>query len=145
MIYLGADHKGFHLKEALKKYLKELEFDYIDMGNQQYNQEDDFPDFGKSVARKIAEVPDKNMGVLICGSGVGMDIVANRQTGVRSVLAFSPEHAQASKKEDNTNILSLAADFLTEEQAKNILLAWLEADFDKAPKRIRRLEKIEEV
>lgn len=145
MIYLGADHKGFHLKEKIKKYLEEKGFDYEDLGNHYYDELDDFPDFGNLVAQEIAKEPKEHRGILICGSGVGMDIVANRYKGVRSVLAFNPEIAAVSKKDDDTNILSLGADFVGERKAEEIIEAWLSANFSGEEKRIRRIQKIDKV
>ena len=146
LIYIGADHRGFKLKEALKNYLKESGYQEVtDAGNHQYDKNDDYPDFGVKVAEKVSLDPENSRGILICGSGVGMDIVANRFANVRSVLASNPEQAEDSRIDDNTNILSLAADFLTENEAKKILTIWLQADFSEEERFRRRLEKIDKI
>ncbi len=143
MIYLGADHRGYQLKEKIKDFLNELDLEYQDLGNYKYDKNDDYTDFGKLVAQKVSEDPNKNKGILICGSGVGMDISANRFKGVRSVLAPSSELAVSSRKDDNTNILSLGANFIGEKKAEKIIKAWLETEFTGEEKRIRRLRKID--
>ncbi|OGY63363.1 MAG: hypothetical protein A3I89_01805 [Candidatus Harrisonbacteria bacterium RIFCSPLOWO2_02_FULL_41_11] len=146
LIYIGADHRGFKLKEALKNYLKESGYQEVtDAGNHQYDKNDDYPDFGVKVAEKVSLDPENSRGILICGSGVGMDIVANRFANVRSVLASNPEQAEDSRIDDNTNILSLAADFLTENEAKKILTIWLQTDFSEEERFRRRLEKIDKI
>ena len=86
MIYIGADHRGYKLKEALKDYLKELNLEYEDLGALQIIFDDDYPDYAILVAKKVSENPRENRGILICGSGVGVDIVANKFKGVRSAL-----------------------------------------------------------
>jgi|SRR3989344_5623541 len=145
MIYIGADHKGFKLKEALKIYLKELDFESEDLGAFELNLDDDYPDFALAVAKKVAENPDENRGILICGSGVGVDVTANKFKGVRSALLFNPEQAQMSRNDDNTNVLSLSADFIDENVAKEIIRVWLETPFSRLERHVRRLIKIKNI
>lgn len=144
LIYIGADHRGFKFKEALKIFLKEKGREIVDCGNERYEEDDDYPDFAKAVAEKVAENPDENCGILICRSGVGVDIVANKFKGVRSALVSNPEQARLSRNDDDTNILSLAADFLNENEAKEIAGVWLETPFSGEENHKRRLQKIEE-
>ena len=144
LIYIGSDHRGFTLKESLKNYLKESGYEMVDVGNSVYDQADDYPDFGKKVAEEVSLNPENSRGVLLCGSGAGMDIVANRVKNVRSVLASNPEQAADSRTDDNTNVLSLAADFLTENEARKILTVWLQTDFSGEERHRRRLNKIDE-
>jgi ribose 5-phosphate isomerase B len=144
-IYIGADHRGFELKESLKGFLKTKNYEVFDLGNDHLDKDDDYSDFAKSVAEKISADPSESRGVLICGSGVGMDIAANRFKNVRSVLAFSPEHAAVSRKDDDTNVLSLAADFLKEDEARGILSVWLETSFSGEEKYMRRINKINQL
>jgi len=145
MLYIGADHRGYNLKEALKAYLKELNFNIEDMGAFELNPEDDYPDFAAAVAKKVAENPEENRGILLCGSGVGVDIVANKIKGVRSALCFDANQAKASRNDDNTNVLSLASDFTAEEKAKEIVKTWLETPYAKLEKYERRLNKIKDI
>jgi len=145
VIYLGADHRGFELKEKLKAFLKEEGYEFEDLGNTIYDPSDDYPDFGSAVARRVAESPDENRGILLCGSGVGMDIVANRFSGVRSALIWTDdaEFVKRTRVANDTNVLTLPADHLTEEQAKKIVVLWLGASGPSEERHIRRIGKVE--
>lgn len=145
LIYIGADHRGFQLKESLKNYLKNSGYEMVDVGNDKYIAGDDYPDFAALVARKISLDPETSRGILLCGSGVGVDIAANKFKNVRSALAFNTEQAAASRSDDNTNVLSLAADYLSEDDAKKILSVWLATDFSGEERHQRRLRKIEDI
>ncbi|MFA6436744.1 MAG: RpiB/LacA/LacB family sugar-phosphate isomerase [Candidatus Paceibacterota bacterium] len=144
MIYLGSDHRGFELKEKIKNYLDEQGLDHEDLGNLKYDALDDFPDFARAVAEKVAENPTTDKGILICGSGVGVDIAANRIKGIRSALVSIPEAARLSRKDDNTNILSLGADFVTDKKAEEIIDIWLHTEFSGEEKYTRRINKIDQ-
>jgi len=141
-IYIGADHRGFNLKEHLKTVLKREGYEVFDVGAVSYNKEDDFPDFAKPVAEKVNIAPETDRGVLICGSGFGMDIAANRYKNVRAVLPMSADHAYQSRHDDNANILSIAADFTDDETAERIMEMFLVTPFAKEERYARRLEKI---
>jgi ribose 5-phosphate isomerase B len=142
LIYIGADHRGFQLKEILKKFLKDQGYEVIDVGNDHYDENDDYPDFAKLAARAVSQDPPNRRGILICGSGVGVDIVANKFKGVRSALVNSPDQAYLSRYNNDANTLSLGADFLNEEQARKILSVWLATLFSGKENPKRRLEKI---
>lgn len=145
MIYLGADHRGFKLKEKLKTFLGEEGYDFEDLGNTVHDPADDYPDFAAKVAEKVLEDPEENRGILFCGSGVGMDIIANKFKGVRSALVWSDDEAlvKQSRQHDNSNVLSLPADHLTGEQVKKIVRLWLETPFLAVERYLRRIQKIE--
>lgn len=145
MIYIGSDHRGYNLKETLKNYLKELNYELEDMGAFELNPEDDYPDFALAVAKKVSEDTENNRGILICGSGVGVDIIANKIKRVHSALCFDAKQAQMSRNDDNTNVLSLAADFISEEKAKEIVKVWLETPFSYLERHVRRVEKIKAI
>lgn len=145
LIYLAADHRGFRLKDSLKQYLKASGYEVIDVGNTELVEGDDYPDFAALAARKVSLDPENAKAILICGSGVGMDIVANKFPHVRSVLAMNPDQAMASRNDDNTNVLTLAADFTEDEDAKRILGAWLPTQFSGEERHKRRLRKIEDI
>jgi len=145
LIYIGADHRGFQLKESLKKYLKDSGYEAVDVGNDKYVATDDYPDFAALVGRKISLDPENSRGILICGSGVGVDIAANKFKNVRSALAFNAEQAAMSRSDDNANVLSLAADYLSEDDAKKILSVWLATPFSGEERHRRRLRKIEDL
>ena len=143
MIYIGADHRGYDIKEKIKLYLKDQELEYEDLGNFKYEKNDDFPEFANLVVEKVLEDPERNRGLLICGSGVGMDMAANRNKNIRSALAMTPEMAIASRKSDNTNVLSLGADFIGEKKVEEIIEAWLGASFSGEERHQRRLTRID--
>ena len=143
MIYLGADHRGFQLKEEIKRFLAEKKYQFEDMGNVKYDPDDDYTDFAKLVAQKVSEKPEERKGVLICGSGVGVDITANKFHGVRSALADDIATAKQSRKHDDTNVLSLPANEVGFELAKQILEPWLTTPFSNGKKYKRRIDKIE--
>lgn len=145
VIYFGADHRGFHLKEALRVFLKEQGYETVDMGNLQYNEEDDYPDFAAAVAKEVGLDPERRRGVLICGSGVGVDVVANKFGNVRSALALSADQAYEARHADNANVLSLAADFISEGEAKKTVQMFLETPFGKDERFRRRLEKANQI
>jgi len=143
MIYLGADHAGFHLKEELKKYLEELGYQYEDLGNQEMDPQDDYPDFALRVAEKVVETKEK--GILICSTGLGMCLAANKVKGVRAVVVWNEFTAIESRKHNNANILCLAGKVLDLETAKKIIRVWLETEFSQEERHVRRLKKVEEI
>ena len=147
ILYIGADHRGFKLKGELKSFLEESGYTVSDVGNTVYDENDDYPDYAKQVAEKVtADIFEReSKGILICGSGVGMDIVANRFSQIRSVLAFSPDHAMASRNEDDANVLSIPADFIGVEQAKKIVSAWLQTSFSGEERYKRRIKKTQDL
>lgn len=145
LIYIGADHQGFQLKESLKNYLANAGYEVADVGNAVYDENDDYPDFASRVAKEVAADPWNRRGVLICGSGVGVDVVANKFPGIRSVLAMNSDHAFVSRTDDDTNVLCLAAAFIEEEQAKKILSTWLQTPFSGEERHKRRLNKIRDL
>lgn len=145
LIYIGADHRGFQLKEKIKKILKEKGYQFIDVGNSQYDENDDYPDFAALAARQISQDPIEKKGILICGSGVGVDIVANKFKEVRSALVNSPDQAYLSRVDDDSNVLSLSAEFVNENNLEKILITWLTTPFSGKEKDKRRIEKIREI
>ncbi len=156
MIYLGSDHRGFHLKEKIKQWLKEWarlaegeprqDYEFEDLGNMVLEPDDDYPDFalvvGERVMREIGEEKE-NKGIVICGSGVGVDIVANKVKGVRCGLGFDSGQIKLAREHDNINCLALPADYLDGEQAKEIVKMFLETKFSEEEKYKRRIKKME--
>ncbi len=140
-IVIGADHRGFQLKEDLKRSLSEWGYLVADEGAHEYRPHDDYPDVAYAVALRVAQEEGKQ-GVLLCGSGVGMSVVANKVTGVRAALCSSPEQAAAAKHDDDANVLVLSVDYLTAAQMRRILKSWLDADFAPKERYMRRLRKI---
>ncbi len=150
MIFIASDHRGYNLKEKVKLWLTEWGQEYEDMGNNRLDPEDDYPDFAALVAKSVKEqeserVEEKVLGVVICGSGVGIDIAANRFTGIRCGLGFSAEQIKKAREDDDINCLALAADFLDEETAKNIIKTFLGTEFSSEEKKERRIEKLDQL
>jgi len=145
VLHIGADHRGFELKEALKGFLKENGYTVDDVGASAYDKDDDFVDFAKYVADKVNADPINNKGILICANGVGMDIAANKFPQVRSVLAMSPDHALTARNDDDTNVLCLGADFTDRETAEKIVSVWLQTPFAGAERYKRRIERLRDL
>jgi ribose 5-phosphate isomerase B len=143
-IYLGADHRGFALKEKLKQMLAGEGYDIVDCGAAALVPDDDYPDYARAVAEMVGKgLGDGNdRGILICGSGFGMDIAANKFRAVRAVLPMSPDHAYQARHDDDANVLALAADFTDEAMAEKIVKTFLSTPFAKEERYRRRLEKI---
>lgn len=142
MIYIGADHRGFELKARVNEWLKGRGYSFEDLGAYKHDSWDDYADYAIQVAEKVAESPERNWGILICGSGVGMDIAANKVKGIRAGLGFSPDQIHAARKDDNINVLVLAADNTDEILATQIVGKFFETEFVRSDNYLRRIEKI---
>ena len=128
MIAIGSDHGGYELKEELKKVLEEKGLEYKDCGAYSTDRVD-YPIVAKEVSKSVADkVCEK--GILICRSGYGMAMVANKFKGVRSAPCFCTRAAQFSRLHNDSNVLSLGADYVTVDEAKEILTTWLETEFE---------------
>jgi len=138
-IPIGADHAGFELKNVLIELLTEKGYEMEDFGC--YSEESiDYPDFGHPVAYKV-EGDDAILGILICGSGNGINMTANKHQGVRSALCWNKEIAQLAREHNNANIVTLPARYLTIEEAKEIVLTFISTDFE-GGRHQRRVDKI---
>ena len=141
-IIIGADHAGFPLKEGLKGFLAERGLDVVDVGT--YNGDPvDYPDFGRRVAESVSSGSVKR-GILVCGSGVGMSITANRFPGVRGALCLDEDMARLSRMHNDSNVLILAGRKTDIETAKGIVKTWLETDFE-GGRHQARLDKIKAI
>ncbi|QQG45388.1 MAG: RpiB/LacA/LacB family sugar-phosphate isomerase [Candidatus Sungiibacteriota bacterium] len=145
MIYFAADHRGFKLKEELKKYLVEQGHEVEDVGAFSYDKDDDYVDFAREASEKIAENPSLHKGIFICGSGHGMNMVADKYRSIRAALCFNRQVAAQSREHEDANVLILASDWLESEEAKDIVTVWLGKSFSGEERHIRRLKKIEEI
>ena len=126
-IAIGSDHVGYELKPEIIEYLKELGYEVSDFGT--YSSErTDYPIYGKEVAQKDA-AGEYDLGVLICGTGVGISLAANKVPGIRSVVCSEPYSAKLSKEHNNTNILAFGSRVVGAELAKMIVKVWLDAKF----------------
>jgi ribose 5-phosphate isomerase B len=128
IIPIGADHAGFELKEVLKTYLKVKGYSFKDFGCNS-NESVDYPDFAHPVASMVEE-NISTLGILICGSGNGINMTANKHQGVRSALCWLPEIAELARLHNNANILVLPARFLTTEEAFKIVDAFFSTEFE---------------
>ncbi len=138
-IAIACDHGGYQLKEALKKVLEDMKEDIVDLGTDSENSVD-YPDFGILVGEKVSR-GDVEKGVLICGTGIGMSIVANKFPGVRAALVGTVYSAQMSKEHNNANILILGGRVTGPEEAVEIVKAWLTSVYE-GGRHQRRLDKI---
>lgn len=144
MIFLGGDHRGFELKEHLKKRLVDEGLEVTDLGADVFNPTDDYVDFAKEVATAVSE--NKNsFGVLICGSGAGVDMVANKFDGIRSALVQDIQRAKQAREHEDANVLSLPADILDEETAYQIVKEFIDTPFSGDERHVRRLTKMDEL
>ena len=142
MIALGADHGGYKLKEEIKKYLDELGIEYKDFGT--YNEErTDYPIYAEQVARAI-QSKECDKGILACRSGFGMTVVANKFKGVRAASVLNSESATFAKADDDINCITLGGDYLSVNEAVNIVRNWLGAEF-KGGRYLERLQMIERI
>ncbi len=136
-IAIASDHAGFELKEQIKEILSNLEF--ADFGTNS-TASMDYPDTGFKVAKAIAK-GEFEKGILICGSGIGMSIVANKVSGIRAALCQTKEFAELSRRHNNSNILVLSGRFISKFLAKEIIEIWLKTEFE-AGRHQKRLDKI---
>ncbi|MDP3731187.1 MAG: RpiB/LacA/LacB family sugar-phosphate isomerase [bacterium] len=174
MIYLGADHRGFELKEKIKKWLVEWSYQYEDMGALEFNKDDDYVDFVSKVGAKVSEDPENNKGIVLGMSGQGEAMVANKFKGVRAAVFYGPSYPKKgfkrwllvlggdanvaegiyddklkevinlSREHNDANVLSLGASFLHDRAAKHFVKLWLETKFSGEERHVRRINKMKE-
>lgn len=148
-VYLAADHAGFALKETIKDWLKEWDYEYEDLGAHELDPGDDYPDFIKPLAGRVAGEPESR-GVILGGSGQGEAMMANRVRGVRAAVYYGGSTAggldiiRLSREHNDANILSLGARFVSEEEARQALKLWLETPFSEDERHVRRIKKLDE-
>ena len=143
MIYLATDHRGFVLKEKIKTWLAGWGFEFVDCGATTLNPDDDYPDFVSIAAAKVAQDPVNNRGIILGGNGEGEAMVANRTMGVRAavIYASNDEVVKMTREHDASNILSLGASFLNDDDAEHIIKLWLDTPFSEEPRHVRRIAK----
>lgn len=142
MLVIGSDHGGLDLKSALAKYLKERKIEVIDAGTAS-EASVDYPDFGLKVAELVAS-GKADRGILVCGTGIGMSIAANKVPGIRAALVTDTFMARMAKEHNNANILVLGGRVLDEQQACELVETWLDASFE-GGRHQGRLDKIVEI
>ncbi len=144
MIYLAADHRGFALKEKIKEWLKEGNMNFEDMGPDQYNKDDDYPDFGAKVGEKISQ-DETARGIVVCGSGVGISFAANKFKGVRAMIGFKDDQVEHGASFDHANVLSLSADHFNDEEIKAMIEVFLKTEPNQEERNLRRVAKIKQI
>ena len=142
-IYIGSDHAGYELKEKLKTYIQSLNIEIIDKGAFSLNNEDDYPDFIVPVAEAVAQ-DSESLGIVLGGSGEGEQISANKVDGIRDIEfdGGNLEIVKLGREHNNANILSLGARFITEDEAKNAIIIFINTPFTNDERHVRRLEEI---
>lgn len=143
-IHLATDHAGLELKEKVKLYLLNLDYEVIDHGAYEYDALDDYPDFIFPCANAVSNDPESK-GIILGGSGQGEAMAANRVKGVRAAVFYNgpDEIIKLSRQHNNANILSLGARFMSEEEMYKTIEVWLSTDFESG-RHQRRIEKLDE-
>lgn len=153
MIYIGADHAGFKLKQQIKNYLDKQNIKFEDLGNLKLDKNDDYPDYGYKVAKAVTKNKGSK-GILICGSSYGVCIVANKVKGIRGVPVDNFKDAKLSREHNDANVLCLAGGGMKEKvkgvglnisDAKKIINVWLKTPVSKAKRHHRRINKIKKI
>ncbi len=142
-IYIGSDHAGFYLKGIICELLKSQGYTVVDAGPLSYDPNDDYPDYAKRVCTEI--IGTDNKGILICGSGQGMDRVANKFPGIYASVCWNTESARIAKEHGDVNVLCLAGRMINQDEAKSIVKTWIECRFSEEERHVRRIRKIKEV
>lgn len=141
-IYISSDHGGFELKNFLKENLPELNL--IDLGPHEIDSSDDYSDFGAILSQTIQGEED-SFGILICRTGIGMSIVANKFKSINAALCFTKEHAKKAREHNNANVLCLDSDFGDFETHKEIVFEFMNTSFSSEERHQRRVTKIKEI
>lgn len=141
-IYIGTDHGGYEIKEKIKKWLNTEKLDFVDVGTDS-EESTDYPIYAEKVGRAVAD--GLGRGILICKSGQGMSIAANKIHGVRASLAWCTEVAVKSREHNDTNILCLPSNYITDEEMMAIIKIWLSTPFSGDERHQRRIDMIDRI
>lgn len=143
-VHIGADHNGFEFKKKIITFLVNSGDQVIDHGNQAFSPEDDFPKFASQVVvALLADQESDSRGILVCASGQGMCMAANRFAGIRASLCWNVEEARAARNDDDSNVLCLPAKYLTIEETESIISCWLNTPFAGAARFKRRIKEMD--
>ena len=140
-IYIASDHAGFGAKKEIIEILEKLNYSYEDLGPFNDKMPVDYPDYAKDVAKRV--VKNNQLGILICGSGTGMQIAANKVKGVRAAFSYDEYSAKMARQDNNANILTLRAREFNHKKYKKIVKAFLETEFSGLHRHKRRIDKLE--
>jgi len=141
-VAIGSDHAGYELKESIKRFMEEKGYQMEDHGTNS-SESTDYPEYAHAVANSVAEDNDVDQGILICGSGNGISMSANKHSGIRAALCWDKEVAVLAKQHTDANIVALPAGFITTEEALGIIDAFLEEEFE-GGRHQRRVDKIDQ-
>lgn len=145
-VHIGADHNGFFLKQKLIEHLKAKGYDVVDDGNTKLDPADDFPVFAARAVKDVQTGDDKDTkAVLICGSGQGMCMAANRYKGIRAAVGYDHESVRASRNDDDANILCLPARTLAQDMAFDMVDTFLKTPFAAAERFNRRIREMDDL
>lgn len=145
-IYLGADHNGFELKKKIGAYLRQCGYVVVDDGDNVLDTRDDYPQFGARVVTSLLADKDvESRGILICGSGQGICIAANRYKGIRAAICWNIDEARNSRNDDDCNILCLSARYQTFDEITPIISTFLNTPFAGASRFKRRIKELDEL
>lgn len=143
-IYIGADHRGYNLKEKLFQRLADEGYLVDDLGAYELDKSDDYTIYAERVASVVAKGKGAR-GILLCGSGVGVDVVANKFDGIRASIGKSPEQVKAGRRDDDMNILVIAADYTKEQELNKMVEEFLKTGFSGKGRYKRRLTSIKRI
>jgi len=144
MLYIAADHGGYPLKEELKRFLIEGGYEVADLGADELDLADDYPGFAFKLAEQVAQ-DEETGGILICATGQGMCMAANKVAGIRAVLVHNDFTALDAASHLNANVICLGGKITGPEEAKKLVKIWLDTEFSEDERHVRRLRKIEEM
>jgi ribose 5-phosphate isomerase B len=142
MIYIASDHGGLEMKKDIVVWLTSEALPFKDLGPTVFSEQDDYPEYGEKLCKFVSKNTGTDVGILICRSGIGMSIVANKFKGVRASLCWNEHVAASSRIDDDANVLCLPADYISPETAERIVRIWLETPFSSAPRHTRRIGEI---
>lgn len=145
-LYIDADHNGYDLKHALMDYLVRSGHEVVDVGEPARDPHDDFPPVAQRVVAALRASDDHQAkGIVICGSGQGVCMAANRFKGIRASLVWDNQEAKAARNDDDSNVLCLPARYISVDKAKTVTHTWLTTPFAGAPRFKRRIEQLDEL
>jgi ribose 5-phosphate isomerase B len=142
-IFIGADHRGYQLKDTITQYLQSKNIRVEDMGNYELDPNDDFPVYANKVAQAVLQNPEEYLGIVICGSGAGVCIAANRHKGIYSTIGFDKKQVESARSHDHINILALASDHIDVEKAQELVDTFIETKLDHSKKYTHRLQMVD--
>lgn len=145
MLFLAADHAGFELKEKIKAYLSKHQIPFKDMGAFEFDKDDDYPDFAHAAALEVSKNPERNRAILICGSGAGMSITANKVKTVYCAQVWQRDLARGAREHNNVNAIALGARYISEEEAILSVAEFLKTEGKTEERHERRFRKIQQI